>query len=131
MSASWHGRSAPTDARTPPLAPNAYGRLTRNGSIPRQNGGQFALDVDVPLVRHVEDDLDDAPAGEGEFRSVFAADRVAAVAADAQSFPAEREAARLRPEIAFSHDVVVDVELHLAEPLAMLAVFFLGERDAD
>ena len=57
----------------------------------------------------------DRPALERVGAGVFLADGVGAVVPDAQAVAAQRELADLRAHRAFGHDLVVDVELGLAD----------------
>ena len=74
-------------------------RSPRN-SVTRQRGGQQPLLIEVDIVRHIVDDLDDGAAGELEARLVVAAHGIATVVADGQPFTTERVVPGLRAEIA-------------------------------
>jgi hypothetical protein len=89
------------------------------------------LDVDVQVVRDVEDHLHDPPARELERRPVLRADGVAAVVADAEPLAAEALARRDGPDLQLPHHLLVDVEPQRPDRLVMVAGALLREVDAD
>jgi hypothetical protein len=81
-----------------------------------------ALDVDVGVVGHVEDDLDDPAPAELEAVRVGGAHPVAAVVADAQALAAQRQAPEHRPDLVAGQLLVVDVQLQGPDRLVVLTV---------
>src|SRR4051812_23102927 len=79
---------------------------------------RLALEVGVGLAADVDPHLGHCAAAERERGRVLAADRVAAVAADAESLAAEGEEARLGLHGPLGHELLVHVEAQRAGELA-------------
>src|SRR5437899_1491782 len=89
------------------------------------------LEIEVLVLPDADADAEYLPASERGRRLVFLADVVAAVAADAEAVTRQRELACLRPHRPFRDDLVVDVELRLADRLVVLAGAFPREFHAE
>ena len=101
-------------------------------SVARHRGGEVRLDVDVGVIRDVEDDLLDLAVRELEPRArVHARDGIRRVVADAQALAAQREVAHHGADLLLGDLLVVDVELERPDALAVLAHPLLRELDAD
>ena len=91
----------------------------------------MTLDIDVRIIRDVKNHLDDLAAGKLELWLVSGAHRVAAVIADTETFTAQREVPRLRLNLSFRDDLVIDVQLEWAIRLVTLALSLLYEIHTD
>jgi hypothetical protein len=108
------------------VAPRRAGR-----SVAGHDRGHLAFDVDVDIVGNVVGDLADLAASEAVIRPVILRYGIATVAANAKTFSAEGIAAGLCAHVFdLAHFLVVDVELAGANALAVLALAFLDELEA-
>ena len=111
------GTTAPAAAGGPVTgaapAPSSGSRSTRPPRVsPAEGAGDLPFDVAVRLAGDVDGHLLDRPAAERERRLVVAADRLGAVAADADPFADAREARRLGLHVREGRDhLLVDVSV--------------------
>src|SRR5262249_51792732 len=101
------------------------------GSVASQSANRFALQVKVGFGAYVKTNAENRATGKGARPLVFLAHFVGTIEADAKAVPAKREVPDLRSHGSLGHGLVIDIELGLAQRLAVFTRLFADEFHAE